>query len=820
MSESNHESSSSSGNNKYRIKEIDLTPALQKCGVTRLGRDNLKILIEYNFQAKDGQWIPVAIYFDLKRDFFDTLEEFDKKASKRVGLFRDRIEKTKAALSNDEYYVKVLSYYEYDELLEQTDGVTNNSSSFTPPSIGEPTITATDDGSEEHEQEKTYASSVSDPDYTDEGLPLLSVTSAIRKDPCRLRVCGNIDTVRKPFKLLTKVYFVCRSTKCSKQDIQEPHLLDTPIFSVEDMPIAFEGGIEEYSRYQRCPACRGRRDIVQDFKKFANAKTIELKNLDRTGNRNYSAVALNNTLSMERLTVFVVGKHTLSVGFGEEVEIVGDLHVLASWALSSRVGNGGRGGAGANSGRAQPILYAKRIKYTKRERELKLTEQDVKAIKKFASLPNLLPRLVSMTSPEIYGHEDVKEGMLLVAVGAAPIQKDNWYRRHWLNAGLFGDKGTGKTTMAKDAAKLIPGSQTVSGQHSTGKGVVAIAERESDSVGGAILRAGAATLANNAICIIDEIGIMKYDDQDQFLSLMEEGHFDFNKFGIRQRIEAKTSFIVTANPMTTNWKNPDKISKDEIPLKGVLIDRLDLFFAFRAPQTLQEIEDFANNMLELSKKYFRLDFLFLRKYLYYIHSSGEFDKIDFDEPYLAERLKNFWIDLMSANPDTITNRGFESTFRIAKAFARLMFKKTVNSEVVEQTIKFIGDMYRTHGSQIGQTTDYRNYAYLGITKVVKDHSQNILWAQEQGAIGLDELDDITFNKAAEIASKDQKIRHYLGDNFRSSSNRAARHLREMFREEREYENGRITVASKDKYAELKLRWVPFHVDAEKSTAKN
>ena len=132
------------------------------------------------------------------------------------------------------------------------------------------------------------------------------------------------------------------------------------------------------------------------------------------------------------------------------------------------------------------------------------------------------------------------------------------------------------------------------------------------------LRAGAATLASNAICVIDEIGTMNDEDQNQFLSLMEKGHFDFNKLGIRQRIDARTSFIVTANPMTINWKYPDKISKDEIPLRGVVIDRLDMFFVFRGPKTQQEIQDFANNMFELSKKHFRLDFLFLRKYIHYI----------------------------------------------------------------------------------------------------------------------------------------------------------------------------------------------------------
>ena len=468
--------------------------------------------------------------------------------------------KPKQALSNDEYYTKVLSYYES----EVTSGKNNNNQACT--SVGEPAASTMDDGSEEHEQEKAYASSISDPDYTDEGLPLLSVSSAIRKDPGRIRVCGVIYTVRNPFKLLTKAYYVCRNPKCSKQDIQEPHILDTPIFSLDDMPIAFEGGIDEHNRYQRCPTCRGRREIVPDYKKFANAKIVELKNLETSRNTNLSVTALNNTLNMERLLALVFDKHTLSVGFGEEVEVIGDQYVLASRALSSRLGrdNGSEG----NNGRAQPILYVRRIKYTKRERELKLTEQDIKSFEKFASLPNPVSRLVSMMSPQVYGHKDAKSGILLVAVGAAPNQKDNWYRRYWLNAGLFGDKGTAKTTLAEDAAKLLPGSQVVSGQHSTGRGVVAIAERESDNAGGAILRAGAATLASNAICVVDEIGTMNYENQDQFLSLMEKGYYYFNKLGIRQRIDAKPSFIVTANPMTTNWKNANKISKDEIPLKG------------------------------------------------------------------------------------------------------------------------------------------------------------------------------------------------------------------------------------------------------------
>lgn len=306
-----------------------------------MGRDNQKFLIQYDFQDKDGEPIPIHVYFDLKQSFFDTLEEFRKKASKRLQLDEKRIQGTIAALSNDEYCHRLLAFFEVDSV----EAVTKT---------GEHEEDDGDGTEHKDEQEEAYASSVSDPDYTDEGLPLLSVTGALRKDPGRIRVSGIIDTVRKPFKLLTKVYFVCRNPKCARQDIRDAYILDTPIFSLADMPIAFEGGAEEYNRYQRCATCRGRRDVVPDYNKFGNAKTIELKNLNTVGK--VSAVTANSTLSMERLTVFVVGKHTLSVGFGEEVEIVGDLYVLASGLLSSRFG-GASGPRTADSAIIMELSY-------------------------------------------------------------------------------------------------------------------------------------------------------------------------------------------------------------------------------------------------------------------------------------------------------------------------------------------------------------------------------------------------------------------------------------------------------------------------------
>jgi hypothetical protein len=411
--------------------EVDVPQSLQKLNITRMGRENQKFFIQYEFQANKGQSIPVLVNFSIKPEYRDTLEEFNKKASTRVQLTPETIQRTMVALANDEYCRKMLQFYDRDvnDSYTNADSNTSTGSSAAEIEIGEPPPKQNNATTEE--QEEAYASSASDPDYTDEGLRLLSVSSAIRRNPGPIRITGIIDTVRQPFKLLTKIHFMCTNKDCRRRDISQPYILDRPIFSQADMPIAFAGGIEEYNKYLRCPSCRENRELRPDLNEFANAKVIELRNIN-TGK--ISLISVNTTLNMEHLAVIVFGKHTLSVGLGEEVEIVGDLYVLASGLALSRFG-----GSGANirtagdGGRAQPIVYARRVKYTKRQRELELTPTDVEIIRRLASSPTSKPKgadlvsvLANLLCPRIYDKTGVaKQAILLTAVGAAPIHKKN-----------------------------------------------------------------------------------------------------------------------------------------------------------------------------------------------------------------------------------------------------------------------------------------------------------------------------------------------------------------------------------------------------------
>ena len=102
-------------------RDIEISKELLQCGVTKLGRENTKISMEFHFHAHDGQEITRMIIFNLKQDgFLASIEEFDKQArggwgpNRRIPLPQDIIEKTKIVFANSPYYPRALEYYERD----------------------------------------------------------------------------------------------------------------------------------------------------------------------------------------------------------------------------------------------------------------------------------------------------------------------------------------------------------------------------------------------------------------------------------------------------------------------------------------------------------------------------------------------------------------------------------------------------------------------------------------------------------------------------------------------------------------------------------
>jgi DNA replicative helicase MCM subunit Mcm2 (Cdc46/Mcm family) len=119
----------------------------------------------------------------------------------------------------------------------------------------------------------------------------------------------------------------------------------------------------------------------------------------------------------------------------------------------------------------------------------------------------------------------------------------------------------------------------------------------------------------------------------------------------------------------------------------------------------------------LSQKHFNLDYVFLRKYIHHIHTSHEFDQIEFEDREHTLRLRDYWINLMQQNPEFAGNRSFESLFKIAKTIARTMLKTTVDAQVMEETLKFTNTVFGKHGTQVKQPIDYFSTTYLQMCEV-------------------------------------------------------------------------------------------------------
>ena len=98
-------------------------------------------------------------------------------------------------------------------------------------------------------------------------------------------------------------------------------------------------------------------------------------------------------------------------------------------------------------------------------------------------------KLIASFAPHVYGHEVIKEAILLLIVGSVTKKLgDGSTRRGDINVLLVGDPGTAKSEMLKFAAKIAPRGLYTSGRGSTAAGLTAVIR---DKTGIMMLEAGA-----------------------------------------------------------------------------------------------------------------------------------------------------------------------------------------------------------------------------------------------------------------------------------------------------------------------------------------
>lgn len=332
---------------------------------------------------------------------------------------------------------------------------------------------------------------------------------------------------------------------------------------------------------------------------------------------------------------------------------------------------------------------------------LEINSEDEKHIFALARKNDAYDILISSYAPHVYGHEVIKEVILLLIVGSVTKRlEDGSARRGDINVLLVGDPGTAKSEMLKFAAKIAPRGLYTSGRGSTAAGLTAAVIRDKSGI--MMLEAGAVVLGDQGLVCIDEFDKIKPEDRSALHEVMEQQTCSVAKGGIVATLNARTSILAAANPLYGKY-DPFKNITENVNLPIPLLTRFDIIYVIRDIPEKEKDHRVASHILELhreseSTSQYLIDIDLFSKYLAYSKTM---------EPKLTveaiDKIRDYYMKMRNVESDgmiTVTPRQLEGLVRLATARSKLLLKDYVDSGDAERAIYLIQTMLETAGVDV------------------------------------------------------------------------------------------------------------------------